>query len=143
MFVHVRLLIGTQHFVQRPRESNALPYDCKGKCGVVLHYVCRRCRSKNSAFIPRSGQDLTLQIHKLPYSLFLSFQGSVKCDIYFFKSFSQAANLTQVQNTSIATSSSSFGGKVGAILMFESSGSLPPGYVAPAPVSTTPASLQS
>lgn len=43
---------------------------------------------------------------------------------YLSSNFSQAASLVQIQNTSIAEISSSFGGNVGAILMFLSSGSL-------------------
>lgn len=44
---------------------------------------------------------------------------------YFSSNFSQAASFVQIQNTSIAVLSSSFGGNVGAILMFLSSGSFP------------------
>ena len=58
------------------------------------------------------------------------------------RSFSAEASLMQIQKSSIALLSSSTEGYEGAILILLSSGSFPYGYVAPAPVSTTPASLQ-
>ena len=48
---------------------------------------------------------------------------------------------TQIANNFVAFSSSSNEGYDGAILILQSFGSFPPGYVAPAPVRTTPAAL--
>ena len=55
--------------------------------------------------------------------------------------FSTLASFTQSTNAFAAASISSGVGKDGAIRMLESNGSLPYGYVAPAPVSTTPRAL--
>ena len=57
------------------------------------------------------------------------------------RSFSTVTSFVHVTNNAVAIDNSSVEGKVGAIRMLESSGSLPYGYAAPAPVSTRPASL--